>query len=359
MTAQPTPSWNLSFASGKFLRFVSRRVFLIVATVSFFTLTGIASAQVYWNPAADGYTTQGGNGAWDTAANGWWNGTTNVGWTTLSAGQNVIFEGSGAVTGNSGGTRIPNSVTFQNLTGNYSFNSTSGNMRSNTFAATTTAGQSISLAVWRIAANSTVTHNGSGTLIFDQFGSFGTRTIGLGGSGTIVITSLATSNVVFQKTGGGILHLNGTTYDPGASTLSMELSNGTLLVDRSGSGATTFNGGLIWDSGAEIRLNLADLNTFDISGALTKGTGAGFAFDFNGFNATAPGTYNLLEFGSTDFSVGDFSATGITFDPGLSGSFGLTGTALTFSVIPEPSTWMLMTAALTVLLVVRRRSALR
>jgi autotransporter-associated beta strand protein len=81
-----------------------------------------------------------------------------------------------------------------------------------------------------------------------------------------------------------------------------------------------------------------------ISGALTKGTGSGFTFDFlgGGFQGA---TYTLLTFGSsTGFSAADFAFTNL--GAGLTGTFAVQSNAVTFTAVPEPrSAFLLLVAA--------------
>ncbi len=89
------------------------------------------------------------------------------------------------------------------------------------------------------------------------------------------------------------------------------------------------------------------------SGILTKGSGSIFAFDFLGTGAVG-NTYTLMTFGSsTGFSVSDFTYTNLT--NGLNGTFALNGTSLTFSVVPEPTTFALLGTGLMVAFFALRR----
>ncbi len=89
------------------------------------------------------------------------------------------------------------------------------------------------------------------------------------------------------------------------------------------------------------------------SGILAKGSGSIFTFDFLGTGA-AGNTYTIMTFGSiTGFSVSDFTYTNLT--NGLNGTFALSGTNLTFSVVPEPTTFALLGAGLLVTFFARRR----
>ena len=88
---------------------------------------------------------------------------------------------------------------------------------------------------------------------------------------------------------------------------------------------------------------------------LDKGSGTTFAFDF--LNSGGSGfTYTLINFGLTDFSVGDFSYANLA--SGLTGNFTLNSGNLQFttSAIPEPSTYAMLIGGLGMLAFLRRRS---
>lgn len=137
---------------------------------------------------------------------------------------------------------------------------------------------------------------------------------------------------------------------------------GTVDALNSTIGTLSF-GDLTWNgeasSVAQMAFNLGAANASDriaLSGALTKGTGDFFVFDFNAFSATETGLFTLATFGSTTFSASDFSASNVTYDSGLSGSFVVNSDSLQFAVIPEPGTIAMMGLfGLSVLLVLRRR----
>jgi fibronectin-binding autotransporter adhesin len=208
----------------------------------------------------------------------------------------------------------------------------------------------------------------------------GTSTVFLGSGLTVQSTGSTSSG--FNVRDGGILGGNGTlrttadaTFAAGVATINDTPIDSAITLSAGGSirpgtvnslnstiGDLAF-GSLTWNGEAsaiaQMAFNLSGASSSDqlsLSGALTKGTGSNFVFDFLGFNAISPANYTLMTFASqTGFVVGDFSATGITFDPGFSGSFALSGTSLQYVVIPEPSTWALVAIGLTTMVVFRRR----
>ncbi|MES2309760.1 MAG: autotransporter-associated beta strand repeat-containing protein [Verrucomicrobiota bacterium] len=201
------------------------------------------------------------------------------------------------------------------------------------------------------------TFEGSGTLI-KQGGAKWTLTGNSSNfSGTVRIQggALNVMNTVGSATGSGnvILEggiLSGSGYIAGNVVLKSwnKLYAGdyskTGTVD--GIGTLTVGGGLTWNSDTNFRF---DLGAGGLSDRLDLGTtmfdkgsgGNNFKFTFYDAGVTA-GTYDLVKFGSTDFSVGDFS-----YDSsmnGFSGYFSLDSNNLYFTVtaVPEPSTWLMM-----------------
>ena len=154
------------------------------------------------------------------------------------------------------------------------------------------------------------------------------------------------------KNGIGTLTLGGTVT---SFTGGIVLNNGAIAFTGAAPAATI----MTWNDGT-IHFDPDDYETVALSGALTKGTGSTFAFDFLNFNATAQGTFTLMNFASTTFTdVSDFSASNITYDAGLSGQFVLNADSLQFAVIPEPSTYALLLGIFTFgLLLWRKRKTL-
>lgn len=249
----------------------------------------------------------------------------------------------------------------------------------------------------------TITHNGSGALVFtatssNNSGFFNvaqtgvdpavSRMLTLNGASTdantinskivdnVVVTSGARSLVAVTKSGAGTWVLAGANDYTGGTTVSAGrlfvngslastgnavsvASNATLggtgtigtaatvsgIVSPGfgGFGMLAFSNGLTWNGGVSAAAatdwlydlgaaNAADLAS--ITGGFTKGTGSEFRFDFG--NATTTGTYTLASWtGATTFASSDFSYTNL--GGGNTGTFDISGNALTITVIPEPS----------------------
>lgn len=213
------------------------------------------------------------------------------------------------------------------------------------------------------------------------------------GTGKLVLNgNIATVNSVFVTVNAGTMELNGTNSNTGATTV----NGGTLLVNglTNGSAATVNSGGTLGGIGSlkSLTLNAGGLiapgkdgigtlhtnngaftwngETSDLlpqiqfelgntggqgalavsdlldlgTGVFTKGTGTAFVFDFQDTGA-AGNTYTLVTFGSTTFTdVSDFSYTGLT--DGLSATFSLNNNSLELTVVPEPSTGLMVFAGL-------------
>ena len=151
------------------------------------------------------------------------------------------------------------------------------------------------------------------------------------------------------KTGTGALTLTGTNS---VSSGGVTVSNGTLAVTTAtglGTGPVTLSGGtlrnalaastnlpmssLTWHAGGTLALTLmpdGSASRAAVSGALNRGDGSAFFFDFG--NSGIPNTtYTLLTFGSTAFSESLFRCRnlGAGTNSVLHGIFALTGNALT------------------------------
>lgn len=142
--------------------------------------------------------------------------------------------------------------------------------------------------------------------------------------------------------GGGLITVKGGAELGGASlgAGNIKIENGGKLSPGNSIGeldatALTLDGGAIlaW----ELDNNGSDADLLSLSGALLKGSGAGWTFDFLGTGAI--GSYTLIKFASTDFATGDFSFTGLK--DGLSAPAGVVVNnslnEIQLTVIPEPA----------------------
>jgi hypothetical protein len=312
------------------------------------------SAQLYWNPGqANPYVSPGtgGNGNWsDTDV--WWDGAANVS-AAQDPGDYVIYEGTGTV---GGGTFQPQRLEFENLTGNYSINHNLELRLSGTHAVHVKDGsfdvylQSLGYSAGT-SSNRSVRNDGTGTVtinsVLRRFGG-GTTNLALQGDGNFQINGSGSMGGQLIKNGAGHLLVNGavTSFSNG-----IVLNGGSMWMDNSAA-SMTWNGGVV-------RFDLDETgftsNLITLTGGFTKGTGPDYTIDFGGFNATETGTYSLVSFASTDFTSSDFSASGITFDSGLSGTFTVDGDSVDFSVIPEPGTLTLVGVVGLALIYFRRR----
>lgn len=181
--------------------------------------------------------------------------------------------------------------------------------------------------------------------------------------GTLLINgdfSAATGAVTVAA--GAILGGSGTLG--GATTIDGSLrpgnSIGTLIIDND----VTWNANNAWVfelGAAATSMALADAaaassnDRLSIGGNFLKGTGSAWTFDFSGAQL---GWYKLVEWdGTTDFTAGlntQFIATGLG---GFTGEFTVDAatSALYLTVIPEPSTGILLTASLAAAAIFRFR----
>lgn len=250
-----------------------------------------------------------------------------------------------------------------------------------------------------VAATATVTLDGAALVLRDTSGNgreeaFQTLQIGSGGAridtGTRLILnsdgSSAAGSGIQVRSGGvlggaGLIEVGTSSISAGVTSFgalggaSVILGTGATAVGsiRPGTpdvldatiatlslGSLTWNGGAVDGTVAQMAMNLGASDSSDLlslSGSLTKGTGSSFVFDFLNYNATGSSLFTLLEFGSfVGFTASDFSAIGITYEPGLSGQFLLNAESLQFQVVPEPAAvGALLGAAALGLVVLRRR----
>lgn len=227
-----------------------------------------------------------------------------------------------------------------------------------------------------------VTISTNATLTFNRSNSY-TVANAMSGAGTVVLDGPGTVDYSTAKAYTGNTIVNAGTLLVN-NTIGSGLGSGAVTINNSGvlggtgsfSGAATLNSGgamspgvagieslggssLVWNGGGSMLWDLSNVSTsadlLSLTGALTKGSAGTFSFDFGGTGGMF--TYNLITFASTTFSVSDFSYTNL--GSGLSGSFSVTGNALNFTVVPEPSsvTLVLLGATAFFFLAKRRRPA--
>jgi fibronectin-binding autotransporter adhesin len=144
--------------------------------------------------------------------------------------------------------------------------------------------------------------------------------------------------------------LGGTGTLGGATTVT-----GILAPGDGGIGTLTVVNNVTWNGGGNwlfeldtAGASLASPGTSDLlditAGDFLKGDGPSWIFDFAGTDEQ--GWYKLADWtgGSTTFSAGDFTATGLS--GANTGEFVIDGSALYIQIVPEPATWALAAAGL-------------
>jgi T5SS/PEP-CTERM-associated repeat protein len=202
-----------------------------------------------------------------------------------------------------------------------------------------------------------------GTLVVG--GTFTNRgEVNLETGGHLVTHSYAGSGGGLLNFTGGTLELTGGTYVgdlnlvsgttlAGVGTIDGNLSLAGTLDPGNSPGTLAIDGDLTWHGGGRVHFDLGvgQSDLIDISGSLLKGAPGTWNFHFSDPGDFAPGTYTLLTFAGTDFTLADFSFTSDI--AGFGGSFQFGGGGLQFSAVPEPSSLLLVSVGL--LLGCRRR----
>jgi hypothetical protein len=137
----------------------------------------------------------------------------------------------------------------------------------------------------------------------------------------------------------------------GSTTLTL---NGQLAPGNS-AGTINLTGDLVSGSTAEYLFELSSASSFDqlaVSGNLGFGGTLRVSL-IDGYSPLNGHSFNLFDFGTTS---GSFSALDLpTLGGGLSWDSSNLYSTGTLSVVPEPSTWLLLTVGLTAVTVFRRR----
>ena len=255
---------------------------------------------------------------------------------------------------------------------------------------TTSTDKTWSLANFaQVTAGGAFINNGSGAVtwagaqVAAQQNTDVTRNFTLGGTNTdnntwqSAITNNGTGGnlglapVSLTKTGAGKWILSGSNSYTGATTV----SEGTLLIDGStaagsavsvASGAVfggngTVNGNLTLANGALFAFDTA--YTLDLVGtlALDSSFGVGSLRNLNGgainWGSITDGRYTLMNtsFVFDDSNIGNFGVANAA-DIGGSRTAYFDNGSLALVVVPEPSTWALLTGSLAALAIFRRRS---
>jgi autotransporter-associated beta strand protein len=152
--------------------------------------------------------------------------------------------------------------------------------------------------------------------------------------GTLILNGTLAAGYQGYVFTGGVLAGNGTVDN------ALSMPSGAAIAPGNSIGTLTFNNDLTWasdDATAGMLFDLSETDNtgdlLDITGALTKGAGSSFIFDFAG--ATGSQTYTLANFASTDFVAGDFAATPMS----LSGAFVVNGTDLQYVTVAAVQRW--------------------
>jgi hypothetical protein len=212
--------------------------------------------------------------------------------------------------------------------------------------------------------NRDLQYNGAGTMLISGSSSYN-GTTGIGSTGVFLVNGTHTGGLNYSVAG----VLGGTgTIDLSANNASVSFvstgegrlqagsANGLTIIGGASS-ALTLNNSIDTESGRLLfTLNAPSTTAVEVQGLLT--IGGGF-LDFGDFAFTAGsgfgvGTYNLFDYTTLSGSLGS-SLTGTIGGLDATISLDSANSAIILTVVPEPGTAGLLTAAGLVVLVFRRR----
>ena len=226
------------------------------------------------------------------------------------------------------------------------------------------------------AGGATIDTNGNDVTFASSIGNYGAGGLTKLGAGRLTLDAAATyagPTVV----GGGALRVNGSlaassgltvnaggTLEGTGTVFAITLDAGGKIEPGTGIG-TLHGGSLTWNSDGVSSLGLFELGSADgssdllaLSGALVKGGGSQFLFDFSG--GVDGQTYTLISFadGQTSFSASDFAVAPTTGN--IFGTFSVDGDSVNFTrgvAVPEPTGVLVLGAAGLGALCRRRRTS--
>ena len=165
--------------------------------------------------------------------------------------------------------------------------------------------------------------------------------------GTTTSGTFLANNTTGSATGTGPVDVTPNSVLGGKGTIkgAITLESNSILYPGAtslGTAGTKLHGSsLIWNGGATLKFQIgATADEMILSGALTKGTGS--TFDIDIFDTgLVPGNYTLLTFGSTNFSLADFT---LELPPNYSGNLVETSTSLVLQNLHGPTSMKPMSA---------------
>jgi autotransporter-associated beta strand protein len=152
--------------------------------------------------------------------------------------------------------------------------------------------------------------------------------------GSLIVSGAITASPIAVNAGGTLGGSGSVTAITLGAGGSISPGNTDGHIESLAATSFTWNGGSL----PGMKFDLSPVgNTSDqllLFGAFVKGASSGFTFDFQG-GGFQGGSYTLLTFGSSSgFSASDFQFTNL--GAGLTGTFAVQPTAITFTVTPEP-----------------------